>query len=157
MERICSMKEIVIEVLRAFLPAFFGWFFAQIPKYLICKIRKKPVTIFASGGMPSTHTSSVIAIVTRIAFVSEFRGPTFALALVFGIVTAFDACNVRYTCGQLCHKMNEVIDKAFEGKDDKPEKIKVLNGHTVAEVAVGAVVGIAVGAVYFLVEKHFFG
>lgn len=152
------MKDIVIEVIRAFLPAFFGWFFAQIPKYLICKIRKKPCTIFASGGMPSTHTSSVIAVVTRVAFVSNFSGPTFALALVFGIVTAFDACNVRYTCGKLCLKVNEVIDKAFEGKEDKPEKIKVLNGHTLAEVIVGAIVGIAVGALYYLfLENRIFG
>lgn len=148
----------VTTILRIMLPALFGWFFTQIPKYLICKIRKKPVDIFASGGMPSTHTSAVLAVVTHCAFMEHFTGATFALGIVFGIVTAFDACNVRLQCGKVTEQVNALMDKVYENDpDNKPEPMKVIKGHTLLEVIVGAVVGIAVGCVYSLVEMQIFG
>ena len=107
--------------------------------------------------MPSTHTASTMALVTHIAFVEHFRGSTFALALVFGIVTLFDACNVRLLCGQVAEKTNVLLDKVYADNDpDKPEKLTVIKGHTIPEVAVGVVIGIAVGVVYTLVENHIF-
>lgn len=148
----------VVDILRLMLPVFFGWMFAQVPKFLFSLIRKKPEHIFASGGMPSTHTSSVIAMVTHIAFMEHFTGTTFAIAAVFGIVTAFDACNVRYQCGKVTEQVNTLIDKVYENDaENKPEKMKVIKGHTLLEVIVGAIIGIAVGCVYTFVEYKIFG
>ena len=146
------------ELIRYLLPAGFGWACAQIPKFLICKIRKKPVDIFASGGMPSTHTASVVAVVTRIAFAEGFHGTLFALGAVFAIVTAFDACNVRLQCGRIAEKMNVLIDKVYDEKDpEKPEKFKVIKGHTLLEVLVGVVIGLLVGAAYAWIEGKILG
>lgn len=147
------MKDILMELLRIVLPMACGWIAAQATKMIIFKIQKKPLDLFCSGGMPSTHTASVIAVVTRVAIGEQFKGGLFALALVFGIVTAFDACNVRLQCGRVTEKVNVLLDKVYAPDDpDKPEKLKVIKGHTIPEVLVGAVIGVAVGVVFTLIE-----
>ena len=152
------MPDLIVEVLRAALPMLFGWLCAQVPKFLASLIRKDPVSFFCSGGMPSTHTASTMALVTHIAFMEHFRGSTFAIALVFGIVTSFDACNVRLQCGRVAEKTNALLDKVYAADDpDKPEKLSVIKGHTLPEVIVGALIGVAVGVVYTLVERQIFG
>ncbi len=142
-----------------FLPLFLGWFFAQVPKVIVTTIRTKPESFFktlmSSGGMPSTHTASTMALVTRIAFAEQFKGPLFALSLVFAIVTMYDAFNVRLACGRVTERTNALIDKVYgENDPDKPEKLHVIQGHTFAEVAVGFFIGVAVGVVYSLVESR---
>ena len=143
-----------------FLPLFLGWFFCQVPKVIVTCIRQKPEHFFqvlvGSGGMPSTHTASTMALVTRVAFVEEFRGPLFALAVVFAMVTMYDAFNVRLACGHVTARVNKMIDKVYADDDpEKPEKLRVIEGHTFPEVAVGFVIGVAVGTVYSLLEMHF--
>ncbi len=151
------MPALLIELLRIVLPMAFGWIAAQAAKMIIFAIQKKPLDLFCSGGMPSTHTASVIAVVTHVAIGEQFRGGLFALALVFGIVTAFDACNVRLQCGRVAEKTNILIDKAFASDDpEKPEKLKVIKGHTIPEVLVGAVIGVVVGVLFTLVEGKIF-
>ena len=150
------------QYLNYFIPLFLGWFFCQVPKVIYTCIRQKPDHFFevlvSSGGMPSTHTASTMALVTRIAFAEQFKGPLFALAVVFACVTMYDAFNVRLACGRVTERMNSVIDKVYADSDpDKPEKLKVVNGHTFAEVVVGFCIGVAVGTVYSLVEAHFLG
>lgn len=150
--------ELIVTILRLLLPMLFGWLSAQVPKYLVSRIRKRPVSFFCSGGMPSTHTASTMAMVTHIAILEHFNTTTFALALIFGFVTLFDACNVRLQCGQVAEKTNDLIDKLFAEDDpEKPEKLKVIKGHTIPEVAVGVLVGVAVGVIYTLIEQAIFG
>lgn len=152
------MPDLIIQILRWALPMACGWVTAQAAKMILFAIRKKPLDLFCSGGMPSTHTSSAIAMVTHIAICEHFTGSTFALALVFGIVTAFDACNVRLQCGHVTEKVNVILDKVYAPDDpDKPEKLKVIKGHTLPEVIVGALIGVAVGVVYTLIETKIFG
>ena len=151
------MPTLIVEILRIALPMAFGWIAAQATKMIIFAIQKKPLDLFCSGGMPSTHTASTIAVVTHIAITENFRGSIFALALVFGIVTAFDACNVRLQCGRVAEKVNVLIDKAYASEDpEKPEKLKVIKGHTIPEVLVGALIGVAVGTLFWLIEGKIF-
>ncbi len=145
-----------------FFPLVLGWFFCQVPKVTVMCLKKKPEhffeTLVGSGGMPSTHTASTMALVTRIAFVEGFKGPLFSLAVVFAMVTMYDAFNVRLACGHVTERVNQLADKLYADDDpEKPEKLKVIKGHTFAEVAVGFCIGVAVGAVYSLVEMHFTG
>ncbi len=151
------MPAIIVEILRIALPMAFGWITAQATKMIIFAIRRQPLDLFCSGGMPSTHTASTIAVVTHIAITENFKGSIFALALLFGIVTAFDACNVRLQCGRVTEKVNDLIDKSFASDDpEKPEKLKVIKGHTIPEVLVGAVIGVVVGTVFWLIEGKIF-
>lgn len=151
------MQGLLVELLRIVIPMACGWITAQATKMIIFAIRKKPLDLFCSGGMPSTHTASVIAVVTHVAIGEQFRGGLFALALVFGIVTAFDACNVRLQCGRVTEKVNTILDKVYAPDDpEKPEKLKVINGHTIPEVLVGAVIGVVVGVLFTLIEGKIF-
>ncbi len=151
------MPDFIVQLLRWLLPMACGWVTAQAFKMILFAIRKKPLDLFCSGGMPSTHTSSAIAMVTHIAIVEHFTGSTFALALIFGIVTAFDSCNVRLQCGHVTEKVNVLIDKIYASDDpEKPEKLKVIKGHTLPEVLAGAAIGAAVGTVYTLIEMKIF-
>lgn len=149
--------------IRFFLPMLLGWLCAQIPKVTYKMLTGRSSgslfkTIVSSGGMPSTHTASVMAMVTRIAFVEQFRGPLFALAVVFAFVTMYDAFNVRLACGHAIERINLLTDKLYGESDaDKPEKLTVVKGHTFAEVAVGFFIGVVVGALYALIESHIMG
>jgi hypothetical protein len=145
-----------------FLPLLLGWCSAQIPKVIYTCIRQKPENVFevivGSGGMPSTHTASTMAFVTHVAFIEGFQGPLFALSVVFATVMMYDAFNVRLACGRVTERVNQMADKLYADDDpDKPEKLKVVKGHTFLEVAVGLVIGVVVGAIYSLVEMHFTG
>ena len=149
------------EYIQFFLPLFFGWFFAQVPKVTVTMIREHPdslfQTIMSSGGMPSTHTASVMALVTRIAFHESFKGPLFALALVFAVVTMYDAFHVRLACGHTIERVNRMAEKLYADDPDKPEPLAESKGHTFPEVAVGFFIGVAVGVVYSLIEAHIMG
>ena len=148
------------EYIQYFLPLFFGWFFAQAPKVTYIMILKKPDSFFhtlmSAGGMPSTHTASVMALVTRIGFHESFKGPLFALALVFAVVTMYDAFNVRLACGHVIEHVNRIESRLYTD-DEKPEPLPLVKGHTFPEVAVGFFIGVAVGIVYSLVEAHCIG
>lgn len=146
---------------RFFLPLFMGWFCAQVPKVTYKMLTARPdsllKTLVSSGGMPSTHTASTMSLVTVIAIHEKFQGPLYALAVVFALVTMYDAFNVRLACGKVTARVNELVDKLYADDADKPEKLTVVNGHTFAEVAVGFFIGVAAGVVYTLIERHFIG
>ena len=149
--------------IRFFLPMLLGWVCAQAPKVTYKMVTPRSVgnlfeTIMASGGMPSTHTASVMAMVTRIAFVEQFKGPLFALAIVFAFVTMYDAFNVRLAVGHVMDRVTTLPDTRYEGNEaEKPEKMPVVNGHTFPEVAVGFAIGVAVGIIYSFVESRILG
>lgn len=52
--------------------------------------------MFGSGGMPSAHSTFVVALSTAIGIKNGVWSDTFALCLVFSIIIIYDAMNVRY-------------------------------------------------------------
>ena len=149
------------EYIQYLFPMVLGWFFSQMPKVIYTVVTKHPKnlfqTIMSSGGMPSTHTAAVIALVTRVAIHEHFKGPLFALAFVFSFVTMYDAFNVRLACGHTIERVNQMTEKLYADDADKPEPLPLSKGHTFPEVAVGFCIGVAVGVVYSLVETHIIG
>ena len=105
-----------------------------------------------SGGMPSSHTSSVVALVTSLGIKCGTDSPIFATALVFAIIVMYDAAGVRRAAGKQAGVLNRLIHSL--GKKDNSIKIEVelkeLIGHTPFEVLVGAVLGFFVA---FLLMK----
>ena len=149
------------EYIQYLFPMVLGWFCAQVPKFIYTVVTKHPKNLFqtlvGSGGMPSTHTASVMALVTRVAIHENFKGPLFALAFVFSFVTMYDAFNVRLACGHTMERVNQLTEKLYADDADKPELLTVSKGHTFPEVAVGFFIGVAVGVVYSLIEAHIIG
>ena len=71
-----------------------AWVIAQGAKYIL-EIRKEKSAKFKriiteSGGMPSSHSSVVIAIATLIGLREGIYSPIFGLAFVFAMIVIYD-------------------------------------------------------------------
>lgn len=102
-----------------------------------------------SGGMPSAHSATVMALVTIIGLKIGFDSPMFAVALLFAAVVMYDAMMVRYSSGEQGEAILAILEK-LKAKIQHP---KVAKGHLPVEVAVGALIGVLTAAVVFLVTK----
>lgn len=119
---------------------------AQILKGVIYSINnynsswQQRLKIFVSnGGMPSGHAAMVAALLTAVIKVSGVNSVDFALALVIALLVVHDAVTVRRAVG-----INAKILK--ETAQLKP--VKVVEGHSYIEAAVGIVLGVAVALIY---------
>lgn len=99
-----------------------------------------------SGGMPSGHTASFTAASVYLGLVFGFDSGLFALAAATWIIVVYDATHVRYAVGEQGKALNELLAKA--GKKELP----LVEGHTMLQVAVGAIIGmvIAFGMFYLM-------
>ena len=90
--------------MRIFLVCLTAWFIAQLIKVIINLVkyynakrkglkRKKVTleTLFKLGGMPSSHTATVIALCGCVGLRSGFTSDVFAACGVFAFITMFDA------------------------------------------------------------------
>ena len=93
-----------------------GWFVAQLIKLITGIVVKKGKLTFAeavhyftkSGGMPSGHTASLVALSTAIALFYGLNNPVFALAVCTTALFIYDAVNVRYAVGEHGKLLNEI-------------------------------------------------
>lgn len=134
-----------------------GWIVSQLGKYVVASIRAGRLAsyrqLYLSGHMPSAHSATVIAVLVVIGLKDGIGSGLFGLALVFASVVLYDAMMVRRSSGEQGIAITAVIteleaDKKLKNKIPLP---RVALGHTPLEVAVGSLLGFAVGvAIYFL-------
>ena len=135
----------------ALLAFVLAWFVAQIWKIIGGWIKGgagKKVSFeeligycFRSGGMPSGHTASLTALVTYLGCTEGLGSGIFALAVGIWLIVIYDAIHVRYAVGEQGKALNELLKAA--GKPGMP----VVEGHTVAQVIVGAIIGVIIGII----------
>lgn len=111
--------------------------------------------LIASGGYPSSHSASVVALCLSIGLKDGFDSSIFALSLGIVMIVLFDAVNVRYYSGRnisLTQQLIEDLQYIIEMKDPiYDEKFKEVLGHTKLEAVTGIFLGIFVSIVlYFL-------
>lgn len=127
-----------------------GWFVAQILKVVVCLVKEKRIDfqlMISSGGMPSSHSSLVCAILAAMWMDPGPGTPMFALALTVAMITMYDAANVRRHSGEHARLLNIIINDLFEGKELRKKELKELIGHTPVQVIAGAVLGVAISIV----------
>lgn len=125
-----------------------AWFIAQSMKIVLtyCSSKKIDLTRFVgSGGMPSSHTSFVMALSTSIGRIYGWDSPVFAIAISFAFVVMYDAAGVRRAAGNQAKILNIIIEDLAHNKPLANERLKELIGHTPKEVVVGALLGILIG------------
>ncbi len=134
--------------------ALFSWFVAQVIKVILVLIKEKRFDVgrmIGSGGMPSSHSSFVMALTTAVAFESGLSSPLFAACVVLSFVVMYDASGVRRETGRQAEVLNDILQNF--GKQD-PEvfgkQLKELIGHEPIEVFAGAVLGILCGVLFYL-------
>ena len=130
-----------------------AWLFAHLIKAII-EVKKGTRkqffdNFFASGGMPSAHTATVMGLTTLIGLNLGIYSPVFALATLFAAITMHDAMRVRYQTGENSLAINKVI----EAEKLSISKIRVHHGHTKKEVVYGAILGAVLGVIVYFVAS----
>ncbi|WP_022778627.1 divergent PAP2 family protein [Butyrivibrio sp. AE3009] len=130
--------------------AFFGWLTAQILKTIIYVAVNKnfnPERLLGDGGMPSSHSATVMALVTATGL--NFGADTFefAVAGVMALIVMHDAMGVRRETGKQAKVINNMMDWFMQMDSDisPEEKLKEFVGHSPSQVFFGALLGILVG------------
>jgi hypothetical protein len=130
------------------------WLFAHIIKYVIAIIRGKQLSfskqVFVSGGMPSAHVSTAVAL-TIVILLSKggFNSGLFALSVLFTLIVAHDSLRVRRSSGEQGAALIQVMK---ETKSSAKIPI-VAKGHTPQEVIVGVLFGALMGIIVFLATR----
>ncbi|MBX7243680.1 MAG: divergent PAP2 family protein [Bacteroidia bacterium] len=121
---------------------------AQITKTIVNAFQKKSWEsrmLYSTGGMPSSHSSTVTAIATSIGLVDGFASTTFALGAGIAAIVMYDAAGVRLAASKQAEVLNEMIKELFSLHPTlKGTRLKELLGHTPIQVLAGAGVGIGV-------------
>ncbi len=130
---------------KVLMTCFTAWLVAQILKIMLTYYSSKKIDItrfVGSGGMPSSHTSFVMALSTAVGKLHGWDSSIFAIALAFAFVVMYDAAGVRRAAGYQARILNIIIEDLAHNKHLENEKLKELIGHTPKEVLAGAVLGI---------------
>ena len=143
-----------VEGLGGLLAFVIGWFVAQAGKIVGDIIRNKGHMsgreimdcFFKSGGMPSGHTASFTGLTTFFIGQYGIFAPITVLALCTTIIVIYDAVNVRYAVGE----QGKALNNMASAKGISARKVKVIEGHTVPQAIVGAVLGITIGVLMAL-------
>ena len=124
-----------------------GYFLAQILKIVIGLIRDRKLDMklmFASGGMPSSHASTVAALCISCARLCGVGSPLFAITFILASVVMYDAAGVRRAAGEHAKILNQLMKGLTSGDPTLAEaSLKELIGHTPLQVVMGALLGIA--------------
>lgn len=131
-----------------------AWAVAQAAKYLFNAEKKRKLSdklsvMYVSGGMPSAHSATVVAVTVVIGLKDGIDSGLFGLAVLISGIVMYDAMMVRRSSGL---QGEAIISLTKAIKVDIPLP-RFAKGHKPVEVLAGAVVGLAIGAVVFFATK----
>lgn len=140
-----------------------GFTIAQIAKMMIVYLKSRGQATgrevlawsFKSGGMPSGHAASFVALATLLGLEQGVNSPIFALSVAMVIVIIYDATNVRYAVGEHGKILNKLIDdyncRNRHARTGKMKQIKLVEGHKLSEVVVGIWLGVVIGLSFYII------
>ena len=129
-----------------------GWVIAQVLKTLLDIALNRsfnPERIFGSGGMPSSHSSTMCALTTAAGMRYGGGSFEFAVCFIMSMVVMYDAIGVRQETGKQAKVLNRLLFDDFLKLDGVvlQEKLKEYVGHTPIQVAAGAILGVRIAVV----------
>ncbi len=124
-----------------------AWMLAQFLKTLIDMALNKnfnPERLVGSGGMPSSHSSTVCALTTAASYRYGVGSFEFAVCFVLSMIVMYDAMGVRRETGKQAKLLNSILlENPLKLKGELiQETLKEYVGHTPLQVAAGALLGI---------------
>lgn len=122
---------------------------AQAFKVLLALVLKRcwqPELFVSNGGMPSSHSATVMALIMEVWRLEGLESSVFSLVLVFGLFVVMEATGLRQEIGHQAQLLNELMDQALHGQKVSRRRLRELVGHTWQEVLGGLVFGL----VFFL-------
>ncbi|KAJ0111831.1 hypothetical protein Patl1_00608 [Pistacia atlantica] len=157
-----------------FVSGLFAWTVAQSTKVALNFFVDRKLDfriLFASGGMPSSHSALCTALTTSVALCHGVADSLFPVCLGFSSIVMYDAIGVRRHAGMqaeyfmvalltliadpFCSSLdgtielvlNMIVEDLFQGHPISQRKLKELLGHTPLQVFAGAIIGIVVACI----------
>ncbi len=133
------------------MPALLAWFAAQLIKVILTLLFSKKLDfgrLVGSGGMPSSHSSFVIALTVSAGIRHGWDSALFAVSMVLAAVVMYDAAGVRRAAGRQAATINRIIRHMTEIGQSDGKPLRELLGHTPVEVIAGAILGALVSVIY---------
>lgn len=133
-----------------------GWVVAQLLKTIIdCSLNHgfSAERLVGSGGMPSSHSSTVCALVVSSGICCGVSSSEFAVSFVLAAVVMYDAIGVRQETGKQAKLLNMILEQDFFklNNHEFQKKLKEFVGHTPLQVLAGAVLGIIIAVLVDMV------
>ena len=128
-----------------------AWLLSHVVKYIIATIQGKRLDfthqLFVSGGMPSSHAATSVAVWMVILLTDGPASGLFGLATLVVLIVTYDAVKVRRSSGEQGAAIAQLI------KESKSKAVipRAAKGHTPLEVFVGSVFGALIGAAVYWV------
>ena len=106
--------------------------------------------LFQTGGMPSSHASTVVSLSTGVYLLKGASSVEFAISMVFMGIVLYDATGIRRQAGKHAKALNTLVDniEKREGIEIISEEFKEFLGHTPVEVLVGSILGVVLGLLF---------
>ncbi len=141
---------------KMFMSPLLGWGVAQILKTIVNFIMNKELNLerlIGSGGMPSSHSSTVAGLVYATAYCKGLSGFEFPAALTFAFIVMYDAMNVRMETGKQAVILNLFLRdeefmknlKSANAMERPGMLLKEYVGHTPIQVLAGLCLGLFIG------------
>ncbi len=128
-----------------------AWTIAHVIKYVIATVQTRSARnfgrFFASGDMPSAHTTTTVALAVAIGLNEGFASAIFALAALFAGVVMYDAVTVRRSSGEQGQALTAFLK---EQKSSVPVPM-VAKGHTPLELLAGALLGTLISLIIYVI------
>ncbi|KAJ0441479.1 hypothetical protein HanIR_Chr16g0798211 [Helianthus annuus] len=130
------------------LSAFLAFAIAQFLKVITTWYKEKkwdPKKIVGSGGMPSSHSSTVVALAVSIGLHDGVESSSFAIAVVMAFIVMYDASGVRLHAGRQAEVLNQIVcEFPPEHPLSTSRPLRDSLGHTPLQVIAGAMLGFIV-------------
>ncbi|MCL2049018.1 MAG: divergent PAP2 family protein [Defluviitaleaceae bacterium] len=101
----------------------------------------KTAMLTSTGGMPSSHSATVVALMFSIGIREGFGTSLFAVSAVLALVVMHDAAGIRRAAGLQAEAINFLFSKLEKQGITLDKKLKELLGHHPLEVFAGAILG----------------
>ena len=130
-----------------------AWLVAHIIKYAIAIAKGTQLDLtrqlFISGGMPSSHAATTVAVWMVVLLKDGAASGLFGLATLVVLIACYDAVKVRRSSGE----QGAAIIALIHETKSKVKIPRAARGHTPVEVIAGAVLGALIGYVVFFATK----
>ena len=136
-----------------------AWAITQVLKVIVILVQERRLDwgyFVTSGGMPSSHSATVCALVTAIAMTVGMASLYFSISVVLAAIVMYDSAGVRQSVGQHSVALNQIF-KEFKLKSNKAgieQNFREFVGHTPFQVFVGAVLGIIIAWAWVTIAAH---
>ena len=129
-----------------------AWLTASLLKVIFYAIQKKKINIrrlIGNGGMPSTHSASVVSLAIAVGFKEGWNSTALAVSVVLAFIVMIDASGVRLAASKHAKALNEITEEVFKDGQFHYEKFNELLGHTPTQVFVGGLIGLIVSVIFY--------